>query len=72
MTGMVYSQSELLKVPEVASLLQIGRSKVWELVWSGDLPVVRIGRLVRVPRSRLAQWVEERTVRVTEGTSVTG
>jgi excisionase family DNA binding protein len=27
----------------------------------GRLPVVRIGKAVRVPRRRLEEWIEERT-----------
>jgi excisionase family DNA binding protein len=44
---------ELLKATEVARLLGIGRTKVYELMAAGELPVVRIGRFVRVPRRSL-------------------
>ncbi len=51
----------LLRVEEVARLLGIGRSKAYELVASGDLPALRIGRLIRVPRHALDRWIAERT-----------
>ncbi len=34
----------LLTAPEVARTLSLGRSKAYELMASGELPVVRIGR----------------------------
>jgi excisionase family DNA binding protein len=38
-----------LKVPEAAARLGLGRSKVYELIASGELQIVRVGRAVRVP-----------------------
>lgn len=55
------SGSILLKVTEAASTLGLGRSTVWGMVWSGELPVVRIGRAVRIPRAELEAWVKART-----------
>jgi len=52
---------ELLKAMEVARLLGIGRTKVYELMSAGELPVVRIGRFVRVPRRSLAAWIDSHT-----------
>ena len=51
----------LLKAEEVAKLLRIGRSKVFAMLAAGELPVVRLGRSVRVPRAPLEGWIEERT-----------
>jgi excisionase family DNA binding protein len=51
----------LLRASEVAAILGIGRSTVFELAASGELPVVRIGRSVRIPRHALYRWIEERT-----------
>jgi excisionase family DNA binding protein len=53
----------LLEAGQVAALLGVGKTKVFEMMASGELPVVRIGRLVRVPRAELEQWVRERTER---------
>jgi excisionase family DNA binding protein len=46
-------QREFLKVPEVAEVLRIARSRAYELVGSGEIPSVRIGRSVRVSREEL-------------------
>jgi excisionase family DNA binding protein len=51
----------LLRAEEVARLLGIGRSKAYELIAAGDIPSLRIGRLVRVPRHALDRWIAERT-----------
>lgn len=54
-------QTELMRVEEAADLLQIGRTKVYELMARHELPVVRIGRSVRIPRRGLQEWIVERT-----------
>jgi excisionase family DNA binding protein len=41
---------EWLTREEVCDLLQIGPTKLWQLQTSGELPVSRIGRLVRIHR----------------------
>jgi excisionase family DNA binding protein len=48
----------LLRIPEAAQRLGLGRSTVYELIQDGQLPVIRIGKAVRIPASRLAAWVE--------------
>lgn len=48
----------LLTIPEAASRLSLGRSKTYELIGLGLLPVVRIGRAVRIPASGVRQFVE--------------
>lgn len=53
------TEHEWLKVPEVAQLLRIARSRAYELVSSGEIPSVRIGRSVRVSRKELDRWLEE-------------
>lgn len=53
--------SLLLRAEEVAELLGISRSKVGDMIWRSDLPSVRMGRLVRVPRSGLEEWIARRS-----------
>ena len=50
----------LLRVPEVARSLGIARSLAYEMARDGRLPVIHIGKAVRVPRRRLEAWIEER------------
>ncbi len=51
----------LLRVPEVAEMLSISRSKAYEMIKRGALPSVNIGGSVRVPRELLEQMVREET-----------
>ena len=48
----------LLTVEEAAQRLGIGRSLAWRLVRSGELPSVRLGRLVRIPEQSLLDWLK--------------
>jgi excisionase family DNA binding protein len=58
MTGTV-DERLLLTVEEAARWLGIGRTLAWRLVQAGQLPSVRLGRCVRVPRRALEVWVQE-------------
>jgi len=49
----------LLRPEEAARLLGLGRTTVFAMLAAGDLPVVRIGRSVRIPRVALEQWIAE-------------
>lgn len=52
---------ELLRPEQVGQILGVGRTKLYSMVRQGELPVVRIGRLVRIPRAALDAWIAERT-----------
>lgn len=62
----------LLRAEEAAKILAIGRSKVFQLLASGELPAIRIGRLVRVRRSDLERWIEERRTAETDRPTIDG
>jgi excisionase family DNA binding protein len=51
----------LLKADALARRLSLGRSTVYELMASGELPTVRIGGSVRVPAAALEKWIAEKT-----------
>jgi excisionase family DNA binding protein len=61
--GSLDAMPMLLTVKDVEAELQLGRTRTYELVRSGELPVVRIGRVVRIPRDALRQWIDERAAR---------
>lgn len=54
-------QHEWLKVPEVAEELRIARSRAYELVGTGEIPAVKIGRSVRVNRKELERWLQSQS-----------
>jgi len=48
----------LLKVDEVATLLQVDRQRVYELVRTNKIPVVKIGeRQYRFSKSAIEAWL---------------
>lgn len=53
--------SRLLRIPEAAAELSIGRSRLYELIAAGELRAVKIGsRGVRIPDAELDRFVRER------------
>jgi len=49
----------LLKPTEAAEVIGLGRSKTYQLISSGVIPSVRIGKSVRVPVVALRNWIEQ-------------
>jgi excisionase family DNA binding protein len=47
----------VVRVAEAARLLDIGRSKCYDLIRRGELPAIRVGKTVRVPLDALRQWI---------------
>jgi excisionase family DNA binding protein len=56
-----------LRAEEVARELGIARSKAYQMMASGELPVLRIGTSVRVPVSALRIWIEQNVQGSNEG-----
>jgi excisionase family DNA binding protein len=50
---------QLLTIPEVARILNIGRTKVYGLIKTDGLPVVRVGEATRVSVTSLERWIEQ-------------
>lgn len=53
------SEKLLLRMPEVAEILSVSRSHAYKLIAEGRLPVIRLGRAVRVPRTWVEKFVAE-------------
>jgi excisionase family DNA binding protein len=54
------SQPLLLTVPQACKALGLGKTKVYELIATEGLPVVRFGKAVRISPTSLQQWLERR------------
>lgn len=54
-----FQPNEYLTPHEVMELLAIGRNTFYRLVNSGELPAFRIGKLWRVRREDLMNWIPE-------------
>lgn len=50
---------KLLRAAEIAAFLQVSKSRAYELMADGTLPVLRIGRSIRVSRKSLERWLRE-------------
>ncbi len=48
----------VMTVPEMAEILQIGRNAAYDLVKSGAVRSIRIGRNIRIPQSALLDYLE--------------
>jgi excisionase family DNA binding protein len=57
----------LLRPAEAAEVLGVSRSKLYELMASGTLPTVRLGKCVRVSRVELELWVKKRARPIASG-----
>jgi len=53
-------QPLLLTISQVAKSMNLGRTKVYELIATEGLPTVRFGRAVRVSPTSLQQWLQRR------------
>ncbi len=45
-------------VSEVAQLLGLSKTATWEAVWRGEVPSIRVGRRVLVPRQALQGFLD--------------
>jgi excisionase family DNA binding protein len=53
-------QPWFLTVPEAAIVLGIGKTKVYELMATEELPKVKFGTAVRIPVKALEEWLTKR------------
>ena len=50
----------VLSVPQLAKLLGIGRNAAYDMVNSGRIRSVKIGRTIRIPKSAVIEFIEHR------------
>jgi len=49
----------LLRVPAAAKLLDVSRSKLYDLIHQGVVPSIRLGNCLRIPVERLRTWIQD-------------
>ena len=49
------------RVNEAAEMMGVSRSKMYELIAAGSIPVLRIGTSIRVPNEALREWLAQQT-----------
>ena len=57
---MMDAQRKLYTVVEVAAILGLGRTLVYQLVLRGDIPSIKIGRSRRIPRFAVDDFIRQR------------
>ena len=61
-------EPEWLSVKDLMTLTGLGRTKCYELVASGELEAIKVGRAVRVSRASYIEWTRrQRYMDVTAG-----
>lgn len=53
-------ECRLLTIKKTAELLMISRDSIYKLIYSGELPTIRVGRSRRIPVRDLRAWLEEK------------
>jgi len=48
-----------LRPAEAAEVLGLGRTTLYALIEAGKIPVVRVGRSIRIPVAELQKWADE-------------
>ncbi len=48
----------LLRVSEAAESLGVSRSHLYAAIGRGEVPVIRIGRVARIPAAWLSRWID--------------
>ena len=61
LVDLIRQQPIVLTVPEAAQLLRIGKNRTYELVASGEIRCVKVGRKRLVPVRELLDWLERET-----------
>ena len=47
----------LLTVDQAAKLCQVSKGLAYDLISRGELPHIKMGRVIRIPRHGLEQWI---------------
>jgi len=58
---MEYELNDILTVEELMELLNIGKNTAYSLLDSGEIKAFRIGRMWKIPRKSVYEYIEKRT-----------
>lgn len=65
---MTHQSTELLTVQEVAKILMTGKNQVYDLLQSEDIKAFRIGRVWKIPRLSVEEYIMTQSRLKKEGT----
>ena len=52
---------DLLNVSDIANILELSTHSVYSLIRTNEIPAVRVGRSIRVPKSAWEAWLDSRS-----------
>jgi excisionase family DNA binding protein len=55
------TQTAYLSISQLATYLGISRASAYRLINSQDVPVIRIGGLIKIPKDELSRWLKRHT-----------
>jgi excisionase family DNA binding protein len=58
---------QFLSVEEFRTFVGLGRSTVYDLLRRGEMPCIRFGRVLRIPKTALRPYMEVNTERKEDG-----
>lgn len=56
--AMVVKEAAWLSYPEAQRFSGLGRTKLWELISTGEVKAAKVGRAVRISRCSLGEYME--------------
>jgi excisionase family DNA binding protein len=62
--AMGYELNEILTVDEMMELLNVGKNTAYQLLESGEVKAFRIGRLWKIPRKSVYEYIERKVTSV--------
>jgi excisionase family DNA binding protein len=70
MNGQVTETGDLMRVSELATALRLSRARTYALIHAGEVPAVRIGGVLRIPRIAYLRWLEAQSANALSSTQV--
>jgi len=55
-----HKEKALLTPNQVCTILNIRMSKFRSMIFRNELPVIRLGRLLRIDKNELPKWIESK------------
>ena len=63
------SSKEMLRPAEIGPLLGVTTGRVYQLIAAGEIPVVRVGGALRVPRAAWEAWLRHHSMEALKSVS---
>lgn len=55
-------QNQLLTIDEARKILRVGRNVMYELIRTGGVPHIKIGKQIRIPLKELEEWIKNQLI----------